>query len=239
MIITQAGKKRRAQGNSNKTIAATSTRLPVWASERVQPPGRIEPAAIRVDPLFVFSARVDYADVASVLLTLRRCAMRRHWRIAFSILCLALLLATLVMWVRSYRWLDAYSRVILDACDSNIVSCRGDVTLNCYRLRPDVVYFPGTLISRKMSDSAASAFDQRPPSEISILGIHGHIVPYGIGFGVPYWFVSVLFAAIGGLPWYGRYVPVRFGLRTLLILFTIVAALLGYIVWAVHSLAGP
>jgi hypothetical protein len=164
--------------------------------------------------------------------------MRRHWRIAFSIFFSALLLATLFMWVRSYRWLDAYSRIIWDVCDSNIVSCHGDVTLNCYRLRPDVVYFPGTFVSRKMSDSVASAFDQRPPSELSVLGLHGHILPYGIGFGVPYWFISALLAAIGGMPWYWRYVPVRFGLRTLLILFTIVAVLLAYAVWAARSSVG-
>ena len=32
--------------------------------------------------------------------------MFRNWRIQFSMICLALLAATIDMWVRSYRWAD-------------------------------------------------------------------------------------------------------------------------------------
>jgi hypothetical protein len=70
------------------------------------------------------------------------------------------------------------------------------------------------------------------------LGFYGgRVASNAIDFNMPYWFPVTFFAALAGLPWYWRYI--RFSLRTLLILFTIVAALLGYVAWAVRSVAGP
>ena len=72
--------------------------------------------------------------------------------------------------------------------------------------------------------------------ELHSLGFRSSIGKPGWSFRVPYWFPIAFFAAMAGLPWYWRYI--RFGLRTLLILFTILAALLGYVVWAVRSSVG-
>jgi len=47
--------------------------------------------------------------------------------------------------------------------------------------------------------------------------------------GVPHWFVSLFFATLAAAPWF-RW---RFSLRTLLIGTTLIAAVLGLIVWAV------
>jgi hypothetical protein len=60
----------------------------------------------------------------------KRRTMFRHWRIQFSIICLALLAATLVMWWRSYHWFDAYQRLNGNPGFTNFISARGDVAMN-------------------------------------------------------------------------------------------------------------
>jgi hypothetical protein len=151
----------------------------------------------------------------------------RYWRIAFSIICLALFCAVCVMWWRSYRWLDAcYCRYQQAGDICLFYSYRGGVHIN---LILDRVNVPLHFHSGPIIDTS-----QRPP-DVSPISFQGYRVkPFNFNTVVmPYWFPVAFFAALAGLPWYGRYI--RFGLRTLLILFTIVAAMLGYIVWALHS----
>jgi hypothetical protein len=149
----------------------------------------------------------------------------RYWRIAFSLFFFALLAATIVLWVRSYRWLDAcYCRYQQgDIC--LFYSYRGGVHINLIydRANAPLHFHSGPIIDR-----------QRPP-DVSPLSFQGYRVkPFNFNTVVmPYWFPVAFFAALAVLPWYGPYI--RFGLRTLLIVFTIVAALLGYVVWALRS----
>ena len=54
--------------------------------------------------------------------------------------------------------------------------------------------------------------------------------PNGVQVFMPHWFIVVLAAALGTIPWFCR----RFRLRTLLIATTLVAVGLGLVVWASH-----
>ena len=49
---------------------------------------------------------------------------------------------------------------------------------------------------------------------------------------MPYWFISVIFAELCGVPWYRR--RFNFSLRTFLIAFTVLAMLLGFIGWLIR-----
>lgn len=59
-----------------------------------------------------------------------------------------------------------------------------------------------------------------------------NVIYNAIYIGVPYWFLSILFALLCGLPWYWR--RFNFSLRTFLIAFTVFAVLLGFIGWLVR-----
>jgi hypothetical protein len=65
---------------------------------------------------------------------------------------------------------------------------------------------------------------------IGILCVGGFFlnpVPNEIDFGIPYWFVASLAAALAAAPW----LEWRFSLRTLLIVMTVLAIMLGLGVW--------
>jgi hypothetical protein len=57
--------------------------------------------------------------------------------------------------------------------------------------------------------------------------------PWGARIVVPHWFLLLLAASLSGVSWIG--VSRRFSLRTLLIVTTLVAVVLGLIVWAVRN----
>jgi hypothetical protein len=48
--------------------------------------------------------------------------------------------------------------------------------------------------------------------------------------GLPYWLWLPLLSIVGAIPW----LPSRFSLRTLLIATTLIAFVLGLIVWSIH-----
>jgi hypothetical protein len=159
--------------------------------------------------------------------------MFRCWRILFSLICLALCCAVCVMWWRSYRWVDTYYYRNPNANAYALISYGGAF---CFAMFPKIGNSPlpiGFRSERVSSLMEKAMGGDRPVKRI--LGFSEYVYPKSWGLGVPYWFSAAVFGAIAGLPWYLRYVPVRFGLRTLLILFTFVAALFGYIVWAIHA----
>jgi hypothetical protein len=165
--------------------------------------------------------------------------MFRHWRIQFSIICLALLSATLVMWWRSYHWFDAYQQLNGNPGFTNFISARGDVAMNVTTLPQamvDKMPHPN-LLSQQMTDDQVASIENSRVKDRGILGFHGHANSVSVLFAVPYWFLAAVFASIAGLPWFGHRVGFKFSLCTFLILCTIVALLVGFVAWQIHPTA--
>jgi hypothetical protein len=160
----------------------------------------------------------------------------RYWRVHFSLFFVALLVATLVMWVRSYRW-DEIGWRRTDSSFVQITSQLGEVDFEIYGLplgkaTSDLSWGTDSLPVTKQMREAVHLERTMHNSFLGFsCGQKMGSIPYYVV--IPYWFPTAFFPMLAGLPRYGPYI--RFGLRTLLILFTIVAALLGYVVWALHS----
>jgi hypothetical protein len=156
----------------------------------------------------------------------------RYLRIAFSATCLIACVLLIALWVRSY-WCDANSQDIVDRvfyCDSanrvsSAMSTYGAFHLNIARPR----------------ESRESSYEERygdsvPPNVISwtvhfaegrILGFGASTKDLASDIRVPCWFSVLLTGMLAAVVW----LPWRFRLRTLLMATTLVAVVLGLVVW--------
>jgi hypothetical protein len=156
----------------------------------------------------------------------------RKLRIAWSVGCGILCLLLILLWVRSYWWFDILYYRLGASTMFGVTSEEGAIRFqDCSRI---IGAMPrGWLRDRTWHGGY-------PPSDIATGPLFKQVFR---GFErqsrstrhdtlqVPHWFF-VLIASVGGAaPWihWSR----RFSLRTLLITTTLVAALLGAIVWAV------
>ena len=155
--------------------------------------------------------------------------MFRHWRIAFSVIFLSLLAATLVMWWQSYTWVDScYGRSPNEVACA-FISYKGAI---CFAIFSGAG-IPTTLDCRseKINSYMQKAMGGDHPVR-SFLGFSDYVDPRSWGLGVPYWFISILFVLLGGLPWYWQ--RFNFSLRTFFIAFTVLAVVLGFIGWLIR-----
>jgi len=152
----------------------------------------------------------------------------RKLRIAWSVVWGIAAVLLVVLWVRSYWWSDEIigetqtcypyagsqigylvfgmpSRHILEHADN------ADWTLHSYPVRTPV--------------------GNEKPKPLIQRVIPAFLVPKYPGFILPYWFVVLAALTFTVGPW-TRQLHFRFTLRTLLIVTTIVAIVLGLIVWA-------
>jgi hypothetical protein len=143
----------------------------------------------------------------------------RKLRIAFSAVCGVLCLVLIALWVRSYRSGD---RVAFPAPATQgvvIESANGRV-LAAIIGTDSPVTVKGVIVSRY----------QRPDYQLggsdTGLELLSEYSEYGVI--VPHWFLIILCAVVATLPW----IRWRFSVRTLLIAITLVAILLGPIVYA-------
>jgi hypothetical protein len=162
--------------------------------------------------------------------------MFRHWRIQVSFICFTLLLAVIVLWVRSYSWNDNIFWNHNGRSYLTVESGLGGVdfigeTFTAALPAPNIdSQMTSQAISKKTKDNLDSIRkDQR---YISFFGF-GAMRVLGpanlILIVVPYWFILIFLALLCGLPWYRR--RLNFSLRTFLIAFTVLAVLLGFIGW--------
>jgi hypothetical protein len=137
--------------------------------------------------------------------------------ITFSCICGIACVLLIVLWVRSYWWADGINY------QSNhliqLVSFRGGVALAAFEMAPGDKS-PGWLL------------DSYPPSEWKdywpkVVGLYYAETPGYSQVLIPYWFITLLSIVAGTVPW----LRWRFSLRTLLIATTLVAVVLGLIVW--------
>jgi hypothetical protein len=150
----------------------------------------------------------------------------RKLRIPFSAVCGIVCLLLIALWVRSYRWIDECtlaSRLELSSFYGRVdyqtlfppYSFKHDWHYSCHSA-PDYISNWG---DSKLKIAMDQLFKFRRPTT-SWPG------------SVPHWFLVLLSATIASAPWV-RQLKWRFSLRTLLIAMTLVAVLLGAVVWAV------
>jgi hypothetical protein len=142
----------------------------------------------------------------------------RKLRIAWSVVWGLAAALLIVLWVRSYSWFDLYSVRPLGGHEFQIDQSAGKIRILISSIldASQPVGFRSFPLTDDLIDN-----DQTTPvfgtwRERSIRVIHG-----------PHWFAVMLSCAFAMLPWACS----RFSLRTLLIATTLVAVVLGLIVW--------
>jgi hypothetical protein len=149
----------------------------------------------------------------------------RKLRIAWSVGWGLASVLLIVLWVRSYWLRDAINCPIPGGLD--LGSMCGRISVSHYLDSPED--------SRWARNWSWSSFQVKstPPELRAAPSWHYGSSRFGTYITFPIWFAVIIFAAFGVTPWvrWGR----RFSLRTLLIATTIIAVVLGLIVWSVRQ----
>ena len=145
----------------------------------------------------------------------------RKLRIAFSVTCLIAAVLLIALWVRSYWWDDQLNIPLSDTRVVAPQSFVGTVSFG-FCTSPEAKFmWPRGLKSQPVSDDIRLqrfTFGR-------VTGIPVRTVAF---VRVPHWFLLLLAVALTAAPW----IPGRFTLRTLLVVTTLVAVVLGLAVWA-------
>ena len=140
--------------------------------------------------------------------------LRIAWSLAWGVLAILLV----VLSVRSYRWIDELSVPITTARSWGMCSAFRHVGFVLGDTRKQRSFLKSFKVSPETDDQGVPKL---------ILGTMTTVTGYRI-FWMPHWLFAVLFATLSISPW----LRWRFSLRTLLIATTLIALLLGAIVWA-------
>jgi len=146
----------------------------------------------------------------------------RKLRIAWSVGCGIVCVLLIVLWVRSYWWSEG-CRI-----------ARGSVgsMYGYFAIGVNDIFVPPPFYSEPIREDDMKQIE-RIIQENTTLGFGYVGGPQASNVVFPDWIAVLLFSAIAAVPWL-RYFPRRFSLRTLLIATTLVAVVLGLIVWAVR-----
>jgi hypothetical protein len=131
----------------------------------------------------------------------------RKLRIAWSVLCGFACLLLIALWARSYWWADIVAHKNL-----GIMSNRGMF----YFGQDDSAATAGWFISSEPSEPNDIGWNSDPPGQFFVCA--------------PHWLLALTSVAIGAASWIRR-----FSLRTLLIATTLVAVMLGLIVYVTRQ----
>ena len=146
----------------------------------------------------------------------------RNLRIAFSATRLIACVLLIALWVRSYQWVEAIR--LTAAPNGGAIQC---------------LSIPGRFAIGQLNPAKPWSFFKMSAAEWKnvIVTTQGNIPSETWGgiirnkavdqLFIPYWMLVLLSVAIASAPW----LPWRFTLRTLLIATTLVALVLGMIVW--------
>ena len=141
----------------------------------------------------------------------------RYLRIAFSATCLIVVVLLCALWVRSCWRADTIVRISSERI-INLLSTNGVL----------YVYYDGNLhfLTPYKGDTAWHYSMSRKPTNPP----PGNMIADGrVTLLIPYWLTLVFVAAVTAAPW----IRWRFTLRTLLLVTTIIAILLGVFMWSV------
>jgi hypothetical protein len=152
----------------------------------------------------------------------------RYWRIAFSALCGLAAVLFLALWMRSCKTTDAFT-VPLGSGTLIFGSLPGECGAEIVE---------GTRLgwqwSSRDTDRARAEVPKTKPNLMSgVWGRFAYIYDRGPLVIVPDWFFIGVAAALSAAPWV-RWSN-QFSLRTLLITITLVAVVLGLIVWSING----
>jgi hypothetical protein len=158
----------------------------------------------------------------------------RKLRIAWSVVCGILCLLLIVLWVRSYWWIDHLQRIsstfVSDICpyDGKLVFNWSDDAENAKSAMER--HGEGWHLWKRSVESwrgtSAPPLSKRLFHPFSLTLSPNQLV-------IPFWAVAILSSILGALPWMHK-MKWRFSLRTLLIATTLVAVLLGAVIYAVR-----
>jgi hypothetical protein len=154
----------------------------------------------------------------------------RKLRIAWSVACVVACVLLIVLWVRSKTSRDRIVIPLRVTRFLRIDSSHGMIKFETYGQGMGEMSFSTTSLSHADISTAWKQFTSAPEPqdrkkwrwEVSRTG---RFFVY-----LPHWFPVTILTAFAIAPW----VPWRFSLRTLLIATTLVAVVLGLIVWAVR-----
>jgi hypothetical protein len=152
----------------------------------------------------------------------------RKLRIAFSATCIVLCLLELALRTRSYT-LDDIIRGRILGCDLELESRNGQQRINAVALLPTAApsTSTGPIFHLRTGSSDLGFSDPPRPG----WGCHIQRTPiFNFQIAAPHWGLAALLATLAALPWIR--LSNRFTTRTLLLATTLVAAVLGLIVWA-------
>jgi hypothetical protein len=147
----------------------------------------------------------------------------RYLRIAWSVVCGIFCVLLIVLWVRSYWYVDIGFFKVTNGVFLYGGSMPGTFGFHIY---------PEEYVPTGMRHLPAEEWRRARPKREG-LGLLGTFRIDDQEVLVPYWFWLLIPAAVAvapWLPWWSK----RFSLRTLLIAMTLVAVVLGLIVWLVR-----
>jgi hypothetical protein len=158
----------------------------------------------------------------------------RKLRIAWSVGCGVAGVLLITLWVRSHWRCDSLVWGITKTQGFYVGSQLGETTvryIDYSGLPPRMIV---SLFKWKFQSSVPHDTISLPSdmAENSVAGLFVQYPGNGLLVGIPYWFpvlLSVTFAAVPWFPW-----SKRFSLRTLLVVTTLVAMVLGLAVWSVR-----
>jgi hypothetical protein len=154
----------------------------------------------------------------------------RYLRIAFSATCLIACVLLIALWVRSYWWrdylyADAFVRQV------KVQSIYGQLGVLWFAdYEPTWAHGSETAEewSTFVSKYGFGGYKYHPPATASDLPTFDWLSSSdGVSVLLPHWFAVLLIATLATALW----IPWRFSLRTLLIATTLIAVVLGLIVW--------
>jgi hypothetical protein len=147
--------------------------------------------------------------------------LRIAWSVAWGILCVLLI----VFWVRSYGWFDSISVSFNGRHTYWLGSIAGEI-----RHTKMATSRPHGLQWRTSDDPVSETLRREVLPNWSVLGFRSFNSPNGRGTSltIPHWFPVVILAALAAAPW----LRWTFSLRTLLIATTLIAVVLGLVVWS-------
>jgi hypothetical protein len=149
--------------------------------------------------------------------------LRIAWSVFGSLACVLLI----VLWVRSYSWIDGASMPITGSRHVVVYSSTGRLS---FRSAPYGKPNGPFNVWWVVHDSIAK--EREAMTRANIKPDRQYFGPSRYGFLLPHAFVAAIAAIVAALPWL-RW-PKRFTLRTLLIATTLIAVVLGLAVWQVR-----
>jgi hypothetical protein len=157
----------------------------------------------------------------------------RKLRIAWSVGCAIAAVLLIVLWVRSYWWYDLLA--VHPHRPYGLGSYKGELVFACTNFPYSNWALQSKWTAHSYYITAKTPFplmiDDQPVK--TTMGFGWFSFGHSLYVFVPHWFLMLATVPAASIPWIHR--KNQFSLRTLLIATTLVAVVLGAIVWAAKS----